>query len=142
MALTPHQAAGKKLGAFELIREVSASSVGATFIARGKDRAESVVLTKLHRHVAKSAQLCENFVKEAKRVAAFVHPNVSEVLDSGTIDGEPYLTHAWSASETLLSLLRRVGPEGLPLAVGVRVALDAVVAVQAAQSAESAFGHG
>ena len=67
MALTPQQSAGKKLGSFELAREVSASSVGATFIATRKGSTESVVLTKVHRHVAKSAQLCENLQNEAKK---------------------------------------------------------------------------
>lgn len=140
MALTPQQASVKKLGSYELIREVSASSVGATFIARTKDHPESVVLTKVHRHVAKSPQLCENFLSESKKAESLSHPNVCRVREAGTVDGEPYSTHAYHESETLLSLLRRIGPEGLALPIATRILLDSISAIEAAYATE--VGHG
>lgn len=142
MALTPQQSAGKKLGSFELAREVSASSVGATFIATRKGSTESVVLTKVHRHVAKSAQLCENLQNEAKKAVAFRHVNVNAVLEAGTIDGEPFVVQSWTEAESLLSLLRRVGPDGLPVPIALRIALDAASAVSAAYAEQPGFSHG
>ncbi len=127
------------------MREVSASSVGATFIANRKGSTESVVLTKVHRHVAKSAQLCDNLQNEAKKAVAFRHVNVNAVLEAGTIDGEPFVVQSWTEAESLLALLRRVGPDGLPVPIALRIGLDAATAVAAAyeqSGAEQGFSHG
>jgi len=141
MALTPQQVTGKKLGSYELTKEVSASSVGATFGAKSAS-GELVLVTKIHRHVAKSAQLVDNFVSEAKNAAALDAPQIAKVVDSGVADGEPFVAYANGESETLASLLRRAGPEGLPLPVATRILLDVLEALEAAHLQNAALGHG
>ncbi len=141
MALTPQQATGKKLGSFELVKEVSASSVGATFVAKNS-AGENVILTKIHRHVAKSPQLCDAFLNEARKASTLAHPNVARVLESGTVDGEPFVTHEHQDGETLAAVLRRAGPDSLPLTVAARIVLDTIAAIEAAHQAPVALGHG
>jgi len=141
MALTPQQATGKKLGSFELVKEVSASSVGATFVARTAS-GDSVILTKIHRHVAKSPQLCDAFLNETKKAARLSHPNLARVLESGTIDGEPFVTHEHHEGDSLAAVLRRAGPDGLPLPVAARIVGDLIAAIQAAHQTDSSLGHG
>jgi serine/threonine protein kinase len=140
MALIPQHAAGKKLGGFELTKEVSASSVGATFVA--KSGSEMVLLTKVHRHVAKSPQLCDALLAEAKAARALVHENIAGVVESGVADGEPYVAYEYAESETLASLLRKVGPDGIPIPVANRIVMDLFAAVEAAHAREPALGHG
>lgn len=144
MVSTQQQATGKKLGSFELLREVCASSVGATFIARPAADASSpqVVLTKVHRHVAKSPQLCEAFLQAAKKAAELSSPAIARVLDSGTADGEIFVAHEHHDGDTLATLLRRAGPDGLPLPVAMRIVLDVLDAIRAAHAAGADFGHG
>ncbi len=142
MALTPQTSAGRRLGSFELVKEVSASSVGATHVAKPTAGTALVTITKIHRHVAKSPQLCDAFLAEAKKASALSHANIARVLESGTIDGEPYISTEHTEGETLASLLRRAGPEGLPVDVAARIVLDIIAAVEAAHSAEPALGHG
>src|SRR5512139_1280035 len=118
MALIPQQVTGKKLGSYELTKEAFASGVGATYVAKASS-GSTVLLTKVHRHVAKSPQLVDTFLAEAKAARAIVHPAVSPVIDQGVVDGEPFVAFEHADSETLAALLRRVGPEGLPLRVDV-----------------------
>ncbi|NUP06999.1 MAG: protein kinase [Polyangiaceae bacterium] len=144
MVLSPQQATGKKLGSYELLREVCASSVGATFVARNVSAEASslVSLTKVHRHVAKSPQLCDAFLQAAKKASALTHATIDRVVDNGTIDGEPFVAHEHHDSETLATLLRRAGPEGLSLPIATRIMLDVLDAIRAAHAASSDFGHG
>ncbi len=140
MALIPQQVAGKKLGSYELAREVFTSGVGASYIAKNPD-GESVLLTKIHRHVAKSPQLCDAFLAEAKSARALSHDAIAPVVDHGTADGEPFVAYAHAESETLAAILRKAGPDGLALGVAARILFDLFDAIEAAGSASLCHGE-
>lgn len=146
MVATPQQATPKKVAGYELVREVCASSVGATFVARAAagtpHEATLCTLTKLHRHVAKSPQLCDGFSKAAKLAETLVHPAVARVVHSGTAEGEIFVAYEHQEGDTLAGLLRRAGPEGLPLDIAERVMLDVAEAVAAAHQHGADLGHG
>jgi hypothetical protein len=144
MVSTQQQATGKKLGSYELLREVCASSVGATFVARAAADASSpqVMLTKVHRHVAKSPQLCDGFLQAAKKAAELTSPTILKVVDSGTADGEIFVAHEHHDGDSLATLLRRAGPDGMPLPIAMRIVLDVLDAIRAAHAATPELGHG
>ncbi|MFO0546968.1 MAG: serine/threonine-protein kinase [Polyangiaceae bacterium] len=150
MALTPQQVGTKKLGTYELVKEVSASSVGATFVAKAQGGDRSVLLTKIHRHVAKSPQLIDALLHEAKKATSLVHPHIASIADSGVSEGEPFIAYEYGDGETLATLIRRAGPEGLPLGVAARIVADVLDAIGAAHIAgpptdsthSSGLGHG
>lgn len=141
MALIPQQVSGKKLGSYELAKEVFTSGVGASYVAKSST-GESVLLTKIHRHVAKSPQLCDAFLAEAKAARALSHDTIAAVVDHGVADGEPFVAYAYTDSETLAALLRKAGPEGLGLGVAARIVLDLYEAIEAASSAGQTLSHG
>ncbi|NUO48219.1 MAG: protein kinase, partial [Polyangiaceae bacterium] len=141
MALIPQQVTGKKLGGYELTKEAFASGVGATYVAKGPSGG-TVLVTKIHRHVAKSPQLVDAFLAEAKAARAIVHPSVAAIVDHGVIDGEPFVAYEHTDGETLASLLRKVGPEGIPLSIAARIVEGVLDAVTHAADTGSGLSHG
>ena len=143
MALTrtPSGEARTRLGRYELLRELTASSVGASWLARPSGETFEVMLLKVHRHMAKSPAAVEGLLAEAQRARKLAHDNVAGVLDAGVVDGEPFIVTEF-VGDTLSALVRTAGPQGLPLPVALRISLDLLEGFAAAYQHDPPLGHG
>jgi eukaryotic-like serine/threonine-protein kinase len=144
MALDTPLGAAAKLGRYELLKELAKSGLGTTWIARSTDDVDDAPLRSLLRvqkGLVKKAEVAEGLLTEARRAEALHHPNALQLIEAGNVDGEIFLVTEQAEGEVLSSLITAAGPTGLPLPIGLRIALDALGAVAAAH-AQGSLCHG
>ena len=77
-----------------------------------------MVVKVLHKNYSRDEHLLARFLNEARAANAIRHPNIIEILDSGTLaDGTPFLVMELLEGESLGTRLRSNG--ALPIATGV-----------------------
>ncbi|MEP6810733.1 MAG: protein kinase, partial [Chthoniobacterales bacterium] len=83
---------GRRLGAYELLRELGRGGMGAVWLARRADQQfEKLVAIKLLKRGTDTDEVLQRFHAERQILARLDHPNISRLLDAGTTDdGLPY----------------------------------------------------
>ena len=85
--------AGRRIGAWELVREIGQGGMGVVWEARRADEQyEQRAAVKLLRASLFSEQDARRFREERQILASLNHPGIARLLDGGMLeDGEPYL---------------------------------------------------
>lgn len=85
--------AGRRLGAYRLLRGVGRGGMGTVYLAERADgQFEQRVAVKLLRRGLDTDDLLQRFLAERQILASLNHPNIARLLDGGaTEDGRPYL---------------------------------------------------
>ncbi|MGH9850033.1 MAG: protein kinase domain-containing protein [Blastocatellia bacterium] len=85
--------AGRRLGPYQLVRELGRGGMGAVYLAeRADDQFSKQVAIKIINGGARSEELRRRFLGERQILAGLEHPNIARLLDGGTSeDGDPYL---------------------------------------------------
>jgi serine/threonine protein kinase/tetratricopeptide (TPR) repeat protein len=83
---------GKRVGAYELVRELGRGGMGAVFLARRADAEfRKEVAVKLVKRGMDTDFILKRFRNERQILAHLDHPNIARLLDGGTTqDGLPY----------------------------------------------------
>ncbi|MEP6810082.1 MAG: protein kinase [Chthoniobacterales bacterium] len=83
---------GRRIGAYELVRELGRGGMGAVWLARRVDgRFEQEVAIKLLKRGTDTEEVLRRFRAERQILARLVHPGIARLLDGGeTDDGLPY----------------------------------------------------
>jgi serine/threonine protein kinase len=86
-------AAGSRLGAYRLIREIGRGGMGSVFLAsRADEQYESEVAIKLVRPGFDTDFILRRFRRERQILARLHHPNIARLFDGGTTENQvPYL---------------------------------------------------
>jgi len=109
--------------------------MGAVYLAEHPQIGRRVAIKVLRPEMIREQQLLVRFLNEARAANAIRHPNIIEVLDSGTTpEGVPYLVMELLEGEVLSARIRRAGK--LP----VREAME--FAYQTASALAAAHGKG
>lgn len=89
--------------------------MGAVYLAEHPEIGRRVAVKVLRPELIKDPQLLLRFLNEARAANAIRHPNIIEILDSGTTsDGIPYLVMELLEGEVLSARIRRAGKLSLP----------------------------
>ena len=85
--------AGRRVGAYRLVREIGQGGMGAVYLAERVDgQFQQQVAVKFVRHSFDSSVLLRRFKAERQILARLDHPNIAHLIDGGvTDDGLPYL---------------------------------------------------
>ncbi len=84
--------------------------MGAVYLAEHPDIGRRVAVKVLRPELIKDPQLLLRFLNEARAANAIRHPNIIEILDSGTTpEGTPYLVMELLEGEVLSARIQRVG---------------------------------
>jgi serine/threonine protein kinase len=83
---------GKRVGAYELVRELGSGGMGTVYLAvRADAEFRKHVAIKLIRKGMESDLVVDRFRKERQILAGLEHTNIARLLDGGaTADGQPY----------------------------------------------------
>jgi tRNA A-37 threonylcarbamoyl transferase component Bud32/tetratricopeptide (TPR) repeat protein len=117
------------LGAdYEVMDELASGGMGVVYRARDRSL-DRVVAIKVIQPDLATAQAAERFLREARALASFSHPNIVPVHRAGEADGIPYYVMEYLEGETLADRLKR-GPlsegDALRLADELLAALELV----------------
>lgn len=85
--------AGRRVGAYELVRLIASGGMGSVYLATRADRQyeKRVAIKLIKRHIV-TPETLERFRLERQTLAGLQHPNIAALLDGGvTDDGLPYL---------------------------------------------------
>jgi serine/threonine protein kinase len=102
--------------------------------------AEFVAIKRVHAHLATEFGLHDLLRSEAAYMAAVRHPNVVGFVDFANVEGEPALVMEYVEGSSLAQL--GVGQTALPVAIALRIALDACAGLAATHAANGADGAG
>jgi serine/threonine protein kinase/Tol biopolymer transport system component len=124
MALNP----GIKLGPYEIAFLLGSGGMGEVYSARDTRLNRIVAIKVLPIHLSGKPESQERFDREARAIASLNHPNICQLHDVGSQDGNSYLVMEHLEGEPLANrLLRGMLPLEQVLRYGVEVAdaLDA-----------------
>ncbi len=88
----PAQPSGRRVGAYEIVREIGRGGMGAVYLAKRADgQFEKEVAIKLLKRGTDTDEILRRFHAERRILAQLDHPNIARLLDAGTTDdGLPY----------------------------------------------------
>ena len=120
----------KKLGNFEVLREIGQGGMGVVYLARQPALERLVVLKKMRRDLSDDPSMIERFQREARAAAGVHHHNVVAVYDCFQARGDHYIAQEHVDGEDLHAILqetRRLDPRvaGL-IALGVARGLEEI----------------
>jgi eukaryotic-like serine/threonine-protein kinase len=122
---------GQQFGNYRAISLLGEGGMGAVYLAEHPAIGRRVAVKVLHKNYIRDESLLTRFLNEARAANAIRHPNIIEILDSGTIaDGTPFLVMELLEGESLGARIRRVG--ALPLQTAVEFCYQTASALGAA----------
>jgi len=114
---------GNRIAHFEIIARIGAGGMGEIYRARDTRLGRDVAIKVLPAEFASDPDRLRRFEREAKATAALSHPNILDVHDVGTTDGEPFLVEELLEGESLAERLAKGAlPAGDALVVAVQIA--------------------
>ena len=106
---------GERIEKFKLIKILGEGGMGAVYLAQHTTTDRMVALKLLHESFANNEEILHRIRREAKAAALIGHPNIVEIVDSGTDEhGIPYIAMELLQGESLDALLERTGPMPIP----------------------------
>jgi serine/threonine protein kinase/tetratricopeptide (TPR) repeat protein len=113
-------AAGRRLGAYRVIRELGRGGMGAVYLAeRADEQYEKLVAIKLLPLGLGGATAHERFLAERRVLAQLEHPGIARLIDAGVADeGTPYFIMEYVEGEAITGYC-----DGAGCSMGERLAL-------------------
>lgn len=103
----------RRLGAYELIRQLGEGGMAQVYLARDVRLGREVAVKVLDQHLAAQTGFRERFLREARVAAKLDHPNIVPLFDFGEAEYLWYLVMPYVSGGSLQDVLRRA-----PLSVG------------------------
>jgi non-specific serine/threonine protein kinase/serine/threonine-protein kinase len=99
---------GRRIGAYELVRELGRGGMGTVWLARRADQQfEKLVAIKLLKRGTDTDEVLRRFRAERQILARLEHPNIARLLDGGmTDDGLPYFVMEYVEGKPLTEFCR------------------------------------
>jgi len=104
----------KRVGSFEIVREIGQGGMGVVYLAHQPTLNRMVVLKKIRRELLVDPGIVDRFQREARSAAAVHHQNVVSVYDSFEARGDHYIAQEFVDGRDLgwiLTQLGRLDPE-------------------------------
>jgi len=101
---------GRRFGNYRILSLLGQGGMGAVYLAEHPEIGRKVAIKVLHNGFDRDTQVLGRFLNEARAANAIRHPNLIEILDSGTTeDGTPYLVMEFLEGESVAARIRRQG---------------------------------
>jgi serine/threonine protein kinase len=102
-APAPRRLEGRRIGPYEILRELGAGGMGTVYLAARADGVfRKFVAIKIVQSEAASPEVLRRFQKEREILASLDHPNIARILDGGsTEEGLPYLVMEYVEGERI-----------------------------------------
>ncbi|HXM39782.1 MAG TPA: serine/threonine-protein kinase [Bryobacteraceae bacterium] len=99
----PQRLEGRRVGSYEILREIGQGGMGTVYLAVRADRAfRKQVALKIVRPEAGSQEVLRRFQQEREILATLDHPNIARLLDGGSTEqGLPYFVMEYVAGEPI-----------------------------------------
>ena len=95
----------KRIGRFEIVRQLGMGGFGAVYLARDPQLDRDVALKIPRPGTLDSPKIKARFFLEAKAAARLQHPNIVSVFDAGEDQGHHYIASAYIRGKTLSDVI-------------------------------------
>jgi len=99
----------RQVGGYEVLGLLGQGGMGSVYRGRDPRTGLEVAIKVLRRPERVTENQVRRFRREGRALARFQHPNVVRLIESGVLDGAPYLVTELVEGEDLEVLLRREG---------------------------------
>ena len=82
----------RKVGRFEVVREIGRGGMAVVYLARQTDLDRLVALKELPAFHAADSDFAERFLRESRIAGSLSHPNIVTVHDYFDVEGTPYIS--------------------------------------------------
>ena len=93
--------AGRKLGRYELIRELGSGGFGTVYLARDPETEQLVAIKQPYPHILHDSNTRARFLREQQTLKQLRHPGVCRLLSFGAEGTNPYLVTEFIPGATL-----------------------------------------
>src|SRR6516165_200926 len=96
-------------GKYELISRLAAGGMAEIFLARTKSIQgfeKYLVIKRILAHRTSDPEFVRMFLDEARVAATLDHPNIVQIYDVGSVEGEFFIAMEYISGRNLLELLR------------------------------------
>jgi TonB family protein len=105
---SPHEEIDtKKIGKYEILRELGRGAMGVVFKARDPLIGRLVALKTIALAASQSDDLRQRFYREAQAAGGLQHPNIVTVYEMGEAEGVPFIAMEYLEGESLDAALQR-----------------------------------
>lgn len=132
-------------GRYVLEKKLGRGGMAEVFLAHHNDRAlysEPIVIKRVLSHLKENRTFLEMFLREARMVASFSHPNIIKIIDLGKVGSDFFIAMEFVDGLTVDSLGRRFFAQGEPVPVPLVAQLiaDAALGLDHVHRARAADG--
>jgi eukaryotic-like serine/threonine-protein kinase len=136
----------RALGKFELLCRLTAGGMSEIFLAHQKGLAgfnKLVVLKTILPDISGEEDFVRMFLDEARTTAAFSHPNIAQVYELDTDDGQLFMAMEFVQGCTLVEMARacRQAKESIPIGMTLAAVRDTALALHYAHNFTDARGR-
>ena len=100
MSATTADTPTRRVGHFEILREIGQGGMGVVYLAHQPTLDRMVVLKKIRRELLVDPGIVERFQREARAAAAVHHQNVVSIYDSFETRGDHYIAQEFVDGQT------------------------------------------
>ncbi|MEK7469394.1 MAG: protein kinase [Planctomycetota bacterium] len=118
----------KKLGRYELVRELGRGGMGVVYEGFEPGLKRRVAIKTIIAGEGAPEDMVERFVRESRAAAALQHPNIVQVYEVGEADGVKYFAMEYVEGTSLDKVIKQDG--ALPPRRALRIAAEAARALQ------------
>lgn len=118
----------KKLGRYELVRELGRGGMGVVYEGFEPGLKRRVAIKTTIAGEGAPEDMVERFLRESRAVASLQHPNIVQVFDVGEADGVKYFAMEYVDGTSVDRVLKKEG--ALPVRRALRIAAEAAHALQ------------
>ena len=123
---------GRRLGHYEILRELGKGGMGEVYLARDTKLDRPVAIKLLNKRFERNDDNIRRFVREAKAASALNHPNILTIFEIGEFEGSHFIVSEYIEGKTLRDILKE---NKLDLAKIVDIACQAASALAEAHKA-------
>ncbi|MEM7391534.1 MAG: serine/threonine-protein kinase, partial [Verrucomicrobiota bacterium] len=98
------------LGEYVLIAEMGSGAMGTVYQAFDQNLQRYVAIKLMHAHVGEDPNFMDNFLREARALAALNHANVAQIYTLGKEEGQPYIVMELIEGGRLDDMMKEQGP--------------------------------
>ncbi|MGH2843400.1 MAG: protein kinase domain-containing protein, partial [Solirubrobacteraceae bacterium] len=97
-------------GRYRVLSRLGSGGMADVYLAQDEQLGREVALKLLHRRFVEDPDFVERFRREAQAAASLSHPNVVNVFDRGSFDGNYYIAMEHLPGRSLKQLIREEAP--------------------------------
>ncbi len=112
----------EEIGRYRIDRTLGTGAMGVVYLAHDPMIERPVALKLIRANLLSEAdrtEYVERFMREARAIGRFHHPNIVSIYDRAVHEGNPFLVMEYVQGETLFQIIHRSGRFAPPFAVAI-----------------------